>query len=277
MPELSGVELAASAREAVPDLPCCSFPGSPRTSHPTTRDSLLTKPFAPEELVAAVERRLVVPARQRAGRGPTGASPLRSGDQRLAQSGRHRLRASRATQLRHRLAQVGAHRVRCDVQRRRDVLVGASVGKELQDLDLASRQSRLDDTASPRASDSRSPRRCKAFRRQRCGPRGPARRATRPSGSPRGHRLRARGRRASDRRRPCRRAASCPVRADGVARAQPRPAIPGMRRSINATTGLSFSHSATALSPSVAVRGRRCRSARGSARRSRRSPGDRRR
>ncbi len=73
MPDLSGVDLATGAREAQPDLSVLFLSGFAEDLTADDSDHLLLKPFSPEELVAAVERQLVVPAR------PAGRKGERSG------------------------------------------------------------------------------------------------------------------------------------------------------------------------------------------------------
>jgi PAS domain S-box-containing protein len=58
MPDLGGVELAATARRAVPGLSVLFLSGFPEDLPPEDAGHLLAKPFSPEELVAAVARRL---------------------------------------------------------------------------------------------------------------------------------------------------------------------------------------------------------------------------
>ena len=74
MPEMSGIELAEAARRAVPALRVLFLSGFPEDLPPDDAANLLGKPFSPEELVAAVERRLAQPA----GGASAGAAQLMS-------------------------------------------------------------------------------------------------------------------------------------------------------------------------------------------------------
>ncbi len=62
MPEMSGLELARAARRAVPGLRALFLSGFPEDLPADDAANLLAKPFSPEELVAAVEHRLALPA-----------------------------------------------------------------------------------------------------------------------------------------------------------------------------------------------------------------------
>ena len=79
MADLNGADLAAGAREARPDLSVLFLSGFPEDISADAGDSLLPKPFSPEELVAAVERQLFVPGRQenRSGEPPGGGDGSR--------------------------------------------------------------------------------------------------------------------------------------------------------------------------------------------------------